>query len=528
MRALSDMPAVGAVITGYVGLCKAAQDKMEDYVGVDNKLNLKPELLALRHGEGDEEKKLTNEIVDVLDQAVKFGATQAGSGLLCQDVVLLSLCKCPGAPQSDSLMKLSKIPESYLDIVVEWCMVDITAAGVVSRIGQNCTDGTGYLNRSLCLREFIVSCKKATIDLGDSNVLCKSEHDDEQGALKAWETSENAGLQVPMWERPTWALIKLHLGFARLGTQKFVPLSDCGSQQAANAKMALKNLTPSDEVLSLKLSDGKLEMKDDRMKDLHRVEVTSMNYAAVQRTLGVAQAVARLCRLSVWTNYVNTILHYMSLYPHVFKEIAGGERELRQKMLEMVGVDSYETIVSRVSDPQHAFWETYVLVHARGADLAQVRATQAQLQAQMQGLQRSGPARAGAFPAPGAGAQMTNDKRLTDPALTPVRGGRGCRSFHNSGVCDNEAKGLTCAFTHACPMYSCRGHEHAFRLTHPGLSWQGFPVDGALAPNPKPRPAPYVPTRPPGQVRPPPYGKAPPTVPGAGRGKGKGKGGKPG
>ena len=61
---------------------------------------------------------------------------------------------------------------------------------------------------------------------------------------------------------------------------------------------------------------------------------------------------------------------------------------------------------------------------------------------------------------------------LMDSALSPFKGGSGCMDFHVRGECK---AGASCKKTHSCPMKSCKGAEHCFKLTHPGLSWSGVP-----------------------------------------------------
>ena len=57
--------------------------------------------------------------------------------------------------------------------------------------------------------------------------------------------------------------------------------------------------------------------------------------------------------------------------------------------------------------------------------------------------------------------------------LCPHRNKLGCRALHYDGLCK---EGSACQFSHICPMVSCGGQEHSFKMTHRGISWTGQPL----------------------------------------------------
>jgi hypothetical protein len=68
---------------------------------------------------------------------------------------------------------------------------------------------------------------------------------------------------------------------------------------------------------------------------------------------------------------------------------------------------------------------------------------------------------------------------LVNKSMLPHRGKGGCPGFHYNGVCSHPGM---CQKSHVCPLLSCGGKEHPFKLTHPNLSWSGHPVGQVQAP----------------------------------------------
>jgi len=427
-----------------------------------------------------------------------------GSGMLFRDVCFLSFCDKFDSPQLSSVYSWAKVPGSLQETITKTGIFDLAeTTGKISKVGLAVSGAlrrVGAISSLFDRAKTVLAGKQSAAGpsgtevvagLPAASLLIATPSSRAMHARLEWQKEFYGGHTLPLARQASDKLITELLDQKTKGVFEFVPLHKCGSQefiQTRSGETSLHRSGTSTEgetvsVGGIQVTKTKVTVFDGDLSGM----ITRENISEVLDCCLTSMSVARHVKLESTFPYSAEYNRLLKQYGDKYFPLLS---RLEYHMRHSVYTDSDRTKslddrFLEIGSREHKGWEEFFF-----------RPMRDQQNGFAAGLVPPPPAwavssaPAKAVSAPRVWNQMevgswdTGLRASLDPweksrngliyiNLCPHRNKLGCRDLHYEGVCK---QGSACQFSHICPMVSCGGQEHSFKMTHRGISWTGQPL----------------------------------------------------
>ena len=437
--------------------------------------------------------KLSEEQYSLVDFVWK-AKSQEGTfrGLRFRDVFFLSFSDAFGSPFLDSLYTWGEIPESLWNDIRNLGLFDLATDGKVTKVGMAVSQS---FQRSLALDSLRKLINQHAADLTgpklaetSPGVLIATNSSRAAAARLEWEKLHHHSVSIDKERLASDQLLTSLLDQKLKNKFSIVSLHSAGSKKLILDLASRSNPSKDSQPVVQELVNGLVVSKLGKSSSQRGLEgevasITKYNFLNLLDVALLAMAMAKHVSWSAVLPYFMVIKSLIEKYGEShFILVKNVDFFLRTWVYDQISEDPtvvMDTLFLRLGNKNDPLYEEHFFSIQREAVASRTESVAADLantaaMIASQGGQRN--PRPVSAPPGGSGTGLGNTLGPVTPnglmyeSLLPHRGKGGCPGYFYQGLC---ALGPSCPKSHCCPLVSCQGAPHSFKLTHPDLSTNG-------------------------------------------------------